>query len=85
MDFQVRTRKPESTPRLQRDPAQKPADVTPSDIAAALTVVEGDRFKCITFWDYVNFTRGRSNTRRIEVFNAVHDLITMWVQRTILE
>ena len=54
-------------------------------MAAALTVVEGDRFKCITYWDYVNFTRCPSNVRRIEVFNIVHDLVKVWVQTTVLE
>jgi len=54
-------------------------------VAAALTVVEGARFESITYWDYVNFTRGQSDTRRIKVFNTVHDLVTAWVQKTILE
>jgi hypothetical protein len=56
--------------------------MTPTDLAAALTVVEGDRFRCMTFWDYVNFARG--NSRRIEVFNTVHDLIAVWVKKTVL-
>jgi hypothetical protein len=59
--------------------------VTPTDLAAALTVVEGDRFRCITYWDYVNFTRWQANVRRIEVFNIVHDLVKAWVQTTVLE
>ena len=59
--------------------------MTPTDLAAALTVVEGDRFKCITYWDYVNFARCPSNVRRIDVFNAVHDLVRVWVQTTVLE
>jgi len=57
----------------------------PIDLAAALTVVEGDRFECITYWDYVNFTTWGPNVRRIEVFNIVHDLIKMWVQTTVLK
>ncbi|KAI0255388.1 ras guanine nucleotide exchange factor domain-containing protein [Lactifluus subvellereus] len=81
----VRLRKPESAPRLRREPAPRPPGVTPSDVAAALTVVEGTRFKSITYWDYVNFTRGQFDTRRIEVFNTVHDLVTAWVKKTILE
>ena len=59
--------------------------MTPTGLAAALTVVEGDRFKCITYWDYVNFTRWSLNVRRIEVFNIVHDLVKVWVQTTVLE
>jgi hypothetical protein len=59
--------------------------VTPTDRAAALTDVEGDRFKCITYWDYVNFTRRQANVERIEVFNIVHDLVKVWVQTTVLE
>ncbi|KAF8496699.1 hypothetical protein F5888DRAFT_1832576 [Russula emetica] len=59
--------------------------VKPTDRAAALTVVEGERFKCITYWDYVNFTRCPPNVRRIEVFNIVHDLVKVWVQTTVLE
>ena len=59
--------------------------MTPTDRAAALTVVEGDRFKCITYWDYVNFTRRQANVERIEVFNIVHDLVKVWVQTTVLE
>jgi hypothetical protein len=54
-------------------------------LAAALTVVEGDRFKCITYWDYVNYTRWGPDVRRIEVFNIVHDLVKVWVQTTVLE
>jgi hypothetical protein len=59
----------------------------PSDVAAALTVIEGIRFKNITHWDYINFIlRGPlEKAGRIEVFNAVHDLVTNWVKRTILE
>ena len=56
----------------------------PADLAAALSVVEGDRFRYITYWDYVNFTGGRPNRRRIDVFNTVHDLVTVWVKKTIL-
>jgi hypothetical protein len=59
--------------------------VTPNELAAALTVVEGDRFKCITYWDYVNFIRCPPDVRRIEVFNIVHDLVKVWVQTTVLE
>ena len=70
---------------LRREPAERPQGVTPTDLAAALTVVEGDRFKCITYWDYVNFTRCLPNVRRIEVFNIVHDLVKVWVQTTVLE
>jgi hypothetical protein len=59
----------------------------PSDVAAALNVIEGKRFRNITYWDYVNFTLRGTPERagRIEVFNAVHDLVTNWVKRTILE
>ncbi|KAI9457793.1 hypothetical protein BJY52DRAFT_1223704 [Lactarius psammicola] len=80
----VRLRNPESCPRLRREPAPRPPGVTPSDVANALTVIEGSRFERITYWDYVNFIRQRPNTRRIEVFNTVHDLIEAWVQRTVL-
>jgi hypothetical protein len=59
--------------------------VTPTELAAALTVVEGDRFRCITYWDYVNFTRWQADVQRIEVFNIVHDLVKVWVQTTVLE
>jgi hypothetical protein len=48
--------------------------------------VEGERFKYITHWDYVNFTRGRpSAQRRIEEFNTVHDSIEIWVKQNVLE
>jgi len=71
---------------LRSEPAERPQGVTPTDLAAALTVVEGDRFKCITYWDYVNFTRWPPlNVRRIEVFNIVHDLVEVWVQTTVLK
>jgi hypothetical protein len=83
--FQVCLRQPKSCTPLRREPAERPHGVTPADLAAALTTVEGDRFRCITYWDYVNFTRQRSKVRRIEVFNIVHDLVTVWVQSTILE
>ena len=84
-DFQVRLRQPESCTALRSEPAERPQGVAPSDLAAALTVVEGDRFKCITYWDYVNFTRRPANVRRIDVFNIVHDLVKVWVQTTVLE
>ena len=82
--FQVHLRQPENFTPLRREPAERPQEMMPADLAAALTVVEGDRFKCITYWDYVNFTRQRPGVRRIEVFNIVHDLVTVWVQTTIL-
>ena len=53
-------------------------------MANALTVVEGTRFDRITYWDYVNFIGHHPNTRRLDVFDAVHDLIKSWVQRTVL-
>ncbi|KAI0246836.1 hypothetical protein BJV78DRAFT_1251243 [Lactifluus subvellereus] len=33
----------------------------------------------------MNFTRGQFNMRHIEVFNTVHNLVTAWVKKTILE
>jgi len=81
----IRLRQPISCTALRSEPAERPQGVTPTDLAAALTVVEGDRFKCITYWDYVNFTRCPPNVRRIEVFNIVHDLVKVWVQTTVLE
>ena len=83
--FQVLLRQPDLSARLQREPAERPQDMTPADLATALTAVEGDRFKRMTYWDYVIFTRWQSNSRRIEIFNAVHDLITVWVKRTVLQ
>ncbi|KAH9039390.1 hypothetical protein EDB84DRAFT_1436992 [Lactarius hengduanensis] len=77
-------RNPESCPRLRSEPVPYPPGVTPSDLANALTVIEGSRFERITYWDYVNFVRQRPNTRRIDVFNTVHDLIETWVQTTML-
>ena len=72
---------------LQNDPAERPRGPMPNDhdLAAALTAVEGDHFKCITYWDYVNFTRCGLNVQRIEMFNTIHDLVKVWVQTTILE
>jgi hypothetical protein len=83
-NLQVCLRQPKKCSPLRRELAERPQGVMPADLAAALTVVEGDRFRCITYWDYVNFTRQRSNVRRIEVFNIVHDLVTVWVQTTVL-
>ncbi|KAH9057103.1 hypothetical protein EDB83DRAFT_2316074 [Lactarius deliciosus] len=80
----VRLRNPENCPRLRSEPVPHPPGVTPSDVANALTVIEGSRFERITYWDYVNFVRQRPNTRRIDVFNTVHDLIEIWVQTTVL-
>ena len=82
--FQVHLRQPKNCTPLRCEPAERPQGMMPADLAAALTVVEGDRFKCITYWDYVNFTRQQPGVRRIEVFNIVHDLVTVWVQTTIL-
>jgi len=84
-DFQVRLRQPENSTALRGDPAERPQGAMPNDLAAVLTVVEGDRFNCITYWDYVNFTRCRLNVPRIETFNIVHDLVKLWVQTTVLE
>jgi hypothetical protein len=83
--LQVCLRQPKNCTPLRREPAERPHGMTPADLAAALTVVEGDRFKCITYWDYMNFTRQRSNVRRIEVFNIVHGLVRVWVQTTVLQ
>ncbi len=83
--FQVCLRQPKNCTPLRREPAERPQGVTPADLAGALTVVEGDRFKCITYWDYVSFTRRGLNVRRIEVFNVVHDLVKVWVQTTVLK
>jgi hypothetical protein len=84
-NFQVRLRQPKNCTPLRGERAERPQGMTPADLAAALTVVAGDRFRCITYWDYVNFTRQRSKVRRIDVFNTVQDLVTVWVQTTVLQ
>ena len=61
-----------------------PSSATPSEVAMALTVIEGNRFEKITHWDYVNHIR-HPKTRRLELFEAVRYLIKIWVQRTVLE
>jgi len=81
----VRRRRPGVCTRLRSEEVVRPQKVTSIELAAALTVVEGDRFRCITYWDYVNFTRQGTCPHRIEVFNTVHDLVTIWVKRAILE
>ena len=53
-------------------------------MANALTVIEGNRFDRITYWDYVNFVGQHPNTRRLDVFDVVHDLIKFLVQSTVL-
>ena len=58
--------------------------MTPSDVAMALTVIEGNRFEKIPYWDYVNLIR-HPGTRRVDLFDAVHYSITLWVQRSVLE
>ena len=84
-DYQVRLRQPKNCTALQSEFTERPQGVTPTELAAALTVVEGDRFKCITYWDYVDFIRRPFNVRRIDVFNIVHDLVKVWVQKSVLE
>ena len=84
-DYQVRLRQPKNCTALQSEFTERPQGVTLTELAAALTVVEGDRFKCITYWDYVDFTRRPFNVRRIDVFNIVHDLVKVWVQKSVLE
>lgn len=80
----IRLRKPESCPHLvRREPAPLNPRVTPPGVANALTVIEGKRFKSITYWDYVNFIL-QPNTQRIDDFKAVHNSIETWVQRTVL-
>ncbi|KAI0295807.1 hypothetical protein BC826DRAFT_1007721 [Russula brevipes] len=63
----------------------RPPGVRPSDLAGALTAVEGDQFKRVTYWDYVNFIRQRPDVQRIEILNALHSNITKWVQRSVME
>ena len=50
----------------------------------ALTVIEGNGFEKITHWDYVNDLIRQPKTRRLDLFDAVHYLIKIWVQRTVL-
>ena len=57
----------------------------PSDLAVALTAVEGEQFKRVTYWDYVNFIRQRPNARRIEMLYTIHDKVTQWVQKSVME
>ncbi|KAI0295804.1 hypothetical protein BC826DRAFT_272338 [Russula brevipes] len=80
----VLLRQPGYCTQLRRTPAERPEGVTPTDLATALTVVEGDRFKCITYWDFVKFIRGATNTQRIELSTTTHDLVKAWVQRAVL-
>ena len=82
--FQVHLRQPKSCTPLRRGPAEAAERPQPTDLAAALTVVEGVRFDCITYWDYVNFTRQGSSVQRIEEFCIIHNLVIVWVQTTVL-
>ena len=83
--YKVHLRQPMCCAPLRDESAERPQGMKPDDLAAALAVVAGVRFKCITHWDYVNFTRQRSNVQRIKAFNLIHDLVTSWVQTTILQ
>jgi hypothetical protein len=83
--LQVRLRQPKNCTQFRLDPAVRPQGVAPAELAAAVTAVEADLFECITYWDYVNFTRQRSNVQRIQEFNNLHDLVTVWVQTTVLQ
>ena len=83
--YKVHLRQPMCCAPLRDESAERPKGMKPADLAAALAVVAGVRFKSITHWDYVNFTRQRSNVQRIKAFNFIHDLVTSWVQTTILQ
>ena len=83
--FQDHLSQPMCCPLLRGEYAVRPEEMTPADLAVALAVVAGARFKCITYWDYVNFTRKRSNVERIKAFKFVHGLVTLWVQTTIVQ
>ena len=83
--FDLRLRQPKNCVALRSETAERPQGMMPSDLAAALTAVQGDHFKCITYWDYVNFTQLQPNVRRIEMFNIMHLLVKVWVQTTVLK
>ncbi|KAF8273843.1 hypothetical protein EI94DRAFT_1715048 [Lactarius quietus] len=80
----VRRSNPENCPDLRRDLVPRPRGITPSDVANAFTVIEGSRFERITYWDCVNFMRQHPDTRRLDAFDAVHELLKTWVRISVL-
>jgi len=60
------------------------SDITPRDLAIALTLLEGDKYKAIVPSDYIAHLRRHSGFNSVEAACLVNNKIVLWVKRSVL-
>lgn len=60
------------------------SDITPRDLAIALTLLEGDKYKAIVPCDYIAHLRRHSGFNSVEVACSVNNKIVLWVKQSVL-
>ena len=66
-----------------REPVLKASNITPSDLAVALGLLEGDHYKALQPSDYLQFlSKGQSD--RVKLYIQTNEKIRVWVIKSIL-
>lgn len=60
------------------------SDINPRDLAIALTLLEGDKYKAIVPSDYIAHLRRHSGFNSVEVACSVNNKIILWVKQSVL-
>jgi len=60
------------------------SDITPCDLAIALTLLEGDKYKAIVPSDYIAHLRRHSGFNSVEAACSVNNKIVLWVKQSVL-
>lgn len=60
------------------------SDITPRDLAIALTLLEGDKYKAIVPCDYIAHLRRHAGFNSVEVACSVNNKIVLWVKQSVL-
>lgn len=58
--------------------------ITPSELAIALTLLEGDKYKVLTPVDYLGHLRRHPGINNIEGVYTTNNMIILWVKNSIL-
>lgn len=62
----------------------RPSEITPNQLAVALTLLEGEKYKSVTPSDYLAHLGRHPGHNNIEGVYTTNNKITLWVKDTIL-
>lgn len=60
------------------------SELLPRDLAIALTLLEGDKYKCILPTDYIAHLRRQRRSNHVEAAYLTNNKIVLWVKQSVL-